>query len=52
MACVAALPDHLSGSATYGVTARTTASGVRVRTVQVVRRRIAPVCRVMVGLGF
>ena len=36
----------------YDVTARTTASGVRVRTVQVVRRRIAPVCGVMVGLGF
>jgi len=31
---------------------RTTASGVRVRIVLVVRRRTAPVCRVMVGLGF
>jgi len=31
---------------------RTTASGVRVRIVLVVRRRSAPVCRVMVGLGF
>jgi len=37
----------------YGVQlCRTTASGVRIRTVQVVRRRIAPVRRVMVGLGF
>jgi len=31
---------------------RTTASGVRVRIVLVVRRRTATVCRVMVGLGF
>jgi len=31
---------------------RTTASGVRDRIVLVVQRRTAPVCRVMVGLGF